>query len=115
MNALIAALAVILAAMVALTVQGGAGAVVLCVVVAAGAGAAIARVREHRTFLLQIFVGGLLVRMLIGTLIYGLGLQNFFGGDALTYDILGHSLTQSVRGNQAAMIYLKEWAAAGGG
>jgi hypothetical protein len=115
MNALIAALAVILAAMVALTVQGGAGAVVLCVVVAAVAGAAIARVREHRTFLLQIFVGGLLVRMLLGTLIYGLGLQDFFGGDALTYDILGRSLTLSLRGNAAATEYIEDWAAAGGG
>ena len=92
MNALLAALALILGVVVALFVPGGAPAVLLCALLAAAAAALVARVKDQRTFLLQVFFGGLLVRALIATLIYGFELQDFFGGDAYTYDSVGHAL-----------------------
>ncbi|HYG10062.1 MAG TPA: glycosyltransferase family 39 protein, partial [Pyrinomonadaceae bacterium] len=46
-----------------------------------------------REFLLQVFVSAVLVRLVLATAIYYLRLQNFFGGDALTYDQQGHLLT----------------------
>ena len=42
-------------------------------------------------FLLRLFVGGLLVRMIIGLAIFTFRGQNFFGGDALTYDYFGYA------------------------
>jgi hypothetical protein len=42
-------------------------------------------------FLLRLFVGGLLVRMIIGLAIFSFRGQNFFGGDALTYDYYGYA------------------------
>ncbi|HYY42020.1 MAG TPA: glycosyltransferase family 39 protein, partial [Pyrinomonadaceae bacterium] len=85
------ALAVCLA-VILLAPGAGAPAVLLCAVLAVGAGAIIRRVGgSERTFLVQLFVGALLVRVLIGTLIFAFELQNFFGGDALTYDQLGYA------------------------
>jgi 4-amino-4-deoxy-L-arabinose transferase-like glycosyltransferase len=90
MNALLAALSVALAAAVALTVPGGAAAVVLCAACAFAVGMLLARREgEQRSFLLKVFVGGLLVRMAVGVIINGFHLQEFFGGDALTYDYYG--------------------------
>src|SRR5256714_12214678 len=98
MNALLAALSVALAAAVALTVPGGASAALLCACAALSAGVLIARAEERESrFLLQVFVGGLLVRMAVGTLINAFHWQEFFGGDALTYDLFGNALLYSLR------------------
>lgn len=64
-------------------------AVLLCVVLAAVVVFLVARVPEHAQFLARIFVAAVLVRMLIGTAIFIFKGQEFFGGDALTYDYLG--------------------------
>src|SRR2546423_6717399 len=115
MNALLAALSVALAAAVALTVPGGASAALLCACAALSAGVLIARAEERESrFLLQVFVGGLLVRMAVGTLINAFQWQEFFGGDALTYDLFGNALLHSLRhgvffGGEAA-----EWARSAG-
>jgi 4-amino-4-deoxy-L-arabinose transferase-like glycosyltransferase len=69
---------------------------------------------QQRTFLLKIFVGGLLVRMMVGVVINGFALQEFFGGDALTYDWLGGHLLETWRGNVQMMPELKSWNVAGG-
>jgi Dolichyl-phosphate-mannose-protein mannosyltransferase len=115
MNALLAALAVIIGAAVSLAVQGGAAAVLFCAVIAFVAGIVIAQVKERREFLLQLFVGGLLVRMLVGTLIYVLSLQEFFGGDAITYDNYGNALRYSWTGDAVATGFAGEWGQLGGG
>jgi 4-amino-4-deoxy-L-arabinose transferase-like glycosyltransferase len=47
---------------------------------------------EDRRFLLRLFVIAFLVRVVIGTVIYLFHWQEFFGGDALTYDYLGDAL-----------------------
>ncbi|MDT7780441.1 MAG: hypothetical protein QOC99_2953 [Acidobacteriota bacterium] len=115
MNALLAALSVILAAVVALTMRGGATAVLLCAACSLAVGFVLSKTEEgQRNFLLKIFVGGLLVRMAVGALINGFELQEFFGGDALTYDLFGNALADSWRAGIAQTAELKEWTVAGG-
>ena len=47
--------------------------------------------KENRSFLLQLFGWGLLVRILVSTGIFIFNVQEFFGGDALTYDFYGYA------------------------
>jgi hypothetical protein len=115
MNALLAALAVALAAAVALAIPGGAAALVLCAPCALLAGLLLSSgAGEQRQFILRVFAGGLLVRMFVGVVINGFELQEFFGGDAFTYDWLGGHLLDTWRGNVPMMPELKQWALAGG-
>src|SRR5205085_6748823 len=102
---------VVLAVAVAVAIPGGAAALLLCVPFAAGFGLLLSRGagEQQRTFLLKVFVGGLLVRMAVGVVINGLHLQEFFGGDALTYDWLGGHLLETWRGNVQMMPELKTW------
>jgi len=115
MNALLAALSLALGTTIALTISGGSAAVLLCGVVAVAFGIVISTVEEQRTFLLQVFVSGLLVRVLVGVLIYNFALQEFFGGDAYTYDQFGNSLLNSWRGFIGEGTAVQDWANAGGG
>jgi uncharacterized membrane protein len=115
MNALLAALALILGVAVTLLIPVGAAAVVFCTVLMVAVAAVVGRVRDHRTFLLQIFFGGLLVRALIASLIYGFGLQEFFGGDALTYDSVGHALMDTWKGNKQYKDQITAWLDGGTG
>ncbi|HWS54483.1 MAG TPA: glycosyltransferase family 39 protein [Pyrinomonadaceae bacterium] len=115
MNALLTILCVLLALVLTVFIEGGAAAIAVCAVCALVAGLAVSAVREQREFLLQIFVGGLLVRIVIGTVIYSLNLQDFFGGDAITYDALGWALCQSWRGDIVAQSFIADWGKAGGG
>jgi 4-amino-4-deoxy-L-arabinose transferase-like glycosyltransferase len=92
MNALLTILALVLTAVVvqvAPTPAYGASAIILCAVLAGIAGLIISQDKTDKQFLLRIFVSGLLVRMIIGVLIFTFRLQEFFGGDAFTYDALG--------------------------
>jgi hypothetical protein len=59
----------------------------------------IARVQIERQFLLRIFLGGLLARLVVGAIIFLFNLQNFFGGDAGTYDTYGFYMQQGWHGN----------------
>ncbi|HEY0172108.1 MAG TPA: glycosyltransferase family 39 protein [Pyrinomonadaceae bacterium] len=115
MNALLAALSVALAAAVALTIRGGAAAVLVCAVCAVVGGALVTKGEEaQRPFLLKIFVAGLLVRMAVGSLINAFELQDFFGGDALTYDLLGNALASAWHAGVSQPADLAEWAIGGG-
>ena len=90
MNALLATFALAIGAFIIFFVPSfGAAAVVVCAVMALGAGLILSRLEPDREFLLQIFVAALLVRLLVGTAIFSFNLQEFFGGDAFTYDTLG--------------------------
>ena len=60
----------------------------------------IGRAKEEREFLLKLFLGGLLIRVAVGTLIYALRLQEFFGGDAYLYDVFGWELLQAWQGDR---------------
>ena len=115
MNALLAALSVALAAAVALTMPGGAAAVLVGAVCALAAGAILGRGEgAQRSFLLKVFVAGLLVRMAVGALINAFELQDFFGGDAITYDLLGSAIVDTWRAGVPQPADLREWAIGGG-
>ena len=64
-------------------------AVLLCGVLSGVAGWLIYRSGSDGPFLLKLFLFALLLRVLLGTLIFVLNLQDFFGGDAFTYDFFG--------------------------
>ena len=55
---------------------------------------AISRVRADKEFLQQVFLGALLLRLGLGLMIYVMGWQGFFGGDAYQYDFFGHELAK---------------------
>jgi hypothetical protein len=99
MNALLALLALALAVSVSLIFPAeGAAAVVFCAVVAASVGILISRHSTHGDFLVKVFVAAVLIRVALGALIYYFNLQEFFGGDAFTYDYHGSMYMQFWRG-----------------
>jgi hypothetical protein len=115
MNALLAALTVALCAAIALALPGGAAAVLLCAACAIPVAVMLGRAEDGRSnYLLKVFVGGLLVRAAVGTMINAFHLQDFFGGDALTYDLFGNALLESWRSG-VAVNDVKDWATGGGG
>src|SRR5829696_5812612 len=116
MKALLAALTVVLCTAIALALPGGSAAVLFCAACAIPAAVLLGRGVEgaQRGFLLKIFVGGLLVRVAIGSLIYAFRLQDFFGGDALTYDLFGNALLASWHSG-IPVNDVKDWATSGGG
>jgi 4-amino-4-deoxy-L-arabinose transferase-like glycosyltransferase len=115
MNALITIFGLATALSIALFVPTyGASAVLLCAVVAVVAGLFVNTVEQDKQFLLRIFVVGVLVRMLIGTLIFSLHLQEFFGGDANTYDYLGNELLAVWQGNTIFISDIEVFSTGGG-
>ncbi|MDQ1611726.1 MAG: hypothetical protein QOG00_1657 [Pyrinomonadaceae bacterium] len=99
MNAALAILFLFMGAAVSLFIpRYGGAALLFCLVVSLGFGYLIGKVVSDRRYLLQLFVAGLLVRMAVGSVIFSFELQSFFGGDALTYDILGWDVLLYLRG-----------------
>jgi hypothetical protein len=99
MNALLAILFLVSGSAVALFIpRYGGSALLFCIVVALGFAYVIGKAGSDRRYLLQLFVAGLLVRIIVGALIFAFELQSFFGGDAITYDYLGFELLQWYRG-----------------
>ncbi|MGI8567054.1 MAG: glycosyltransferase family 39 protein, partial [Pyrinomonadaceae bacterium] len=78
------------------------------------AGALIYRAGVEREFLLRIFVAGLIVRVVIGTVIFVLDLQDFFGGDAYTYDELGYSILRLWQGETQFQWHIDRFSTGGG-
>ncbi|HEY0431281.1 MAG TPA: glycosyltransferase family 39 protein [Pyrinomonadaceae bacterium] len=66
-------------------------AVLLCTALAAVAGYYSYKRETDGPFLLRLFVAGLLARMIVGLAIFTFRGQDFFGGDALTYDFFGNA------------------------
>jgi hypothetical protein len=64
-------------------------AVLLCTALAVGAGTYAYKQGANGPFLLKLFLAALLVRMALGTAIFVFRGQDFFGGDALSYDAYG--------------------------
>ena len=90
-------------------------ALLLSVVLAAVVVFIIARVPEHAQFLTRIFVAALLVRMLLGTAIFIFRGQEFFGGDALTYDFLGSAQIDAWAGDRYHRQIVQLGSGGGGG
>ena len=108
MNAFIAAWALLLGVIISLTIEGGALAVLCGIVFAGVAGAIIRTVDVERSFLIRLFAVGVLARVVVGAIINGFKLQEFFGGDAFTYDIIGDALTRSWGGESTYMLLIDE-------
>ena len=59
----------------------------------------IYRGKEERSFLLQLFGWALLARILVSTAIFIFNAQEFFGGDAITYDFYGYAQMKAWQGD----------------
>src|SRR2546425_469338 len=102
MNALLAILTAIVFVSILLVVPAhsdAAGALTVCVLLSIPIAVLLWRNKVEAQFLLQVFVAALLVRVLVGAAINVFELQEFFGGDALTYDFYGFALVKSWGGD----------------
>jgi hypothetical protein len=100
MNAGLAVLLLgICGATIFLAPQEAPGALAFCAVFSLPTIIILARGKE-RVFLLRLFVAAMIVRLVIGVVIFNGHMQEFFGGDANTYDIFGRSLIQAWAGDE---------------
>ena len=90
-------------------------AVLLCTALAVGAGFFIYKREEYGTFLLRLFIAALLVRMILGTVLFVFRLQDFFGGDAWTYDYFGWAQLQGWYGDKFLMTEVEQFTKRGAG
>ncbi len=86
------------------TTADAAKAVLLSTALASLAGLYAYRQGTDGPFLLRLFIAGLLLRMVVGAGIFIFRGQDFFGGDALTYDYYGLALLQAWGGDKYAQI-----------
>lgn len=77
----------------------GPGALAVCALTSVPTVFILLRAREDRIFLLRLFILAVLVRIILATIIYMGQYEEFFGGDANTYDLFGKSLLQSWHGD----------------
>lgn len=73
------------------TTFDAAKAVLLCTTLAGVAGFYSFKRETDGTFLLRLFVAALMARIIVGLAIFGFHGQEFFGGDANTYDFFGNA------------------------
>ena len=115
MNAALALILLIVCVGILLVVPSQApGALAMCAVFSFPTIMLLARGKQ-RTFLLRLFIAGLVIRLIVGTAIFALQLQDFFGGDALTYDIFGMSLVQGWHGDTYLMSDYQRFVSSGAG
>src|SRR2546423_2189902 len=99
MNGLLGALTLAFCVgIIVLVPEYGAPALLPCAVLALVALLLIKRVGSDQGFLARLFIASLLLRMLLAAGIFVFNMQDFFGGDALTYDAQGFALLQVWRG-----------------
>ena len=91
------------------------GALVMCALVTAPTILILARTPAERTFLLRIFMVGLTVRIVLASVINMGHMEEFFGGDANTYDIYGQSLLQGIHGDDYHLQKYQSFIASGAG
>ncbi|HXI26641.1 MAG TPA: glycosyltransferase family 39 protein [Pyrinomonadaceae bacterium] len=88
-------------ALIALMPIEGGPALMFVLPIAAAFGFAVARIKEDEKFLLRLFISAIMVRIFLGSVIYYFHQQEFFGGDANTYDIFGNALMRVWNGDQS--------------
>ena len=128
MNSTLALISLVLAAAIILLVPGmvapydgsvtifdSARAVLLCSLFAAIAGWFASQTEVHGVFLLKLFLSALLLRVLIGTAIYVFHWQEFFGGDAITYDWVGQNQWKAWMGDRYAAYVVEQFIGKGMG
>ncbi len=79
--------------------EEGPGALALCVLTSIPTIIILAREPEQRTFLMRLFLIAIIVRVILATAIFVGHMEEFFGGDANTYDLFGQSLVASWHGD----------------
>lgn len=100
MNALLTILLLALSVAVSVLIPvDGISAIVVGLTVALFFGLFVYLIKEDQRFLLQIFVAGFILRVGLGTVIYLMNAQEYFGGDAVTYDTLGYFLYRVWQGD----------------
>lgn len=77
----------------------GPGALAMCLAVSVPTIVLLTRSRLDKLFLIRLFVIGVLVRVILATVINVGHMEEFFGGDANTYDVFGASLNASWHGD----------------
>lgn len=80
--------------------QDAAQAVLVWLLLAFIVGYFIYQNKEERSFLLQLFGWAVLVRVLVSTAIFIFHAQEFFGGDAITYDFYGYAQMKAWQGDR---------------
>jgi len=114
MNALIAILALIVCGgSIFLAPAEAPGALALCIITSLPTLYLVARRKEDRTFLLRLFILGVLIRIAVGTVIFVGHYEEFFGGDANTYDSYGVSLGAAWHGDKYNLGRYQSFAASG--
>lgn len=91
------------------------GALVMCAVASTPTILILARTHDEKTFLFRLFLVGLLVRIVLAAVINMGRMEEFFGGDANTYDIFGQSLLQGLYGDTYHMQKYESFIASGAG
>src|SRR5688500_6076691 len=92
----------------------GPGALAMCAIISIPTVILLARGID-RTFLLRLFVAGLVIRLVVGTMIFVAQMQGFFGGDAETYDFFGQSLMRAWRGDAYDLMVYERFLSSGAG
>jgi 4-amino-4-deoxy-L-arabinose transferase-like glycosyltransferase len=75
------------------------GALAFCALVSVPTLIVLARAKEEKTFLVRLFLIAVMIRIIIATAIFTANLEEFFGGDANTYDVFGQSLVEAWHGD----------------
>ncbi len=86
--------------LIGLVPNEGSTALLLAAPFAAGVTIIIKRSKVDSSFLLRLFIAAFTTRVMVGTLIYYFHYQEFFGGDANTFDLFGNALLQSWAGDR---------------
>jgi 4-amino-4-deoxy-L-arabinose transferase-like glycosyltransferase len=81
----------------------------ICAAAALIAGYLINRDREHGAYLVKLFMLALMVRIVIGAGIFVFNGQDFFGGDAWTYDFIGQQQLAVWQGDKYAKILVEQF------
>ena len=116
MNALLAFLTLAVSAGIVFIAPAQApGALVVCAAISLPTILLLARRSPERAFLLRLFVIGLLIRMLVGGVIYVGHMENFFGGDANTYDVFGLALRAAWHGDSVQAAAYENFVGSGAG
>ena len=94
-------------------------AILLCAALSLPVAVFASRQKPYGSFLVKLFVAALLIRVLVGTIIFVFNAQDFFGGDAITYDFFGYAQLKAWGGDDysrnLAAIFIGQGEASGWG
>src|ERR1051326_8624363 len=102
-------------ALVALMPTDGGPALMFVLPIAAALGFVVARIKQDDKFLVRLFISAIMVRIFLGSLIYYFHQQEFFGGDANTYDVFGYALMKVWNGDPSYQFYVDLFSRDGAG